>query len=267
MEPYQSHPFNKRSFYVPDGKKDIGGGIELWRGIFQSVRPTVDRLIVNIDLSTGMMYKEGPLLHLCIDFFGRPRNTSPNDILAESNIRDIEKIRLQKFLSGVRIRVTRTTGDRQRVVRGLSREGAATLTFTTREGAQMTVAKYFQSLGVHLQYPSVICAVVRLLSHPPIRVLTNYFIVGRKWRYDTSGALHGSQGTIYAQRNSRRQNEGCLGIFYQEAPRTTRLYQTRPSGEIFLMSDLKYLICKSFLLATRTFNMRNPNMFETLEWS
>jgi eukaryotic translation initiation factor 2C len=165
MEPNQNHPFNKRSFYIPEGRKDIGGGIELWRGIFQSVRPTVDRLIVNIDLSTAMIYKEGPLLNLCIDFFGRTPNTSPNAILTGA-IGDIERHRLQKFLSGVRVRVS-TTGDRERVVRGLSREGANRLTFTTQEGVQMTVAQYFQSLGRPVQYPAVICALVSLLSPPP----------------------------------------------------------------------------------------------------
>ena len=167
MEPNQIHPFNRRSFYIPDGRKDIGGGIELWRGIFQSVRPTVDRLIVNIDLSTGMMYKEGPLLNLCIDFFGRKANTSPNDILSGKSIRDIERHKLQKFLSGVRVKVF-STGDRERVIRGLSKEGSDTLTFKTQAGVEMTVAQYFQSLGVRLKYPGVICVLVRPLSPPSI---------------------------------------------------------------------------------------------------
>ena len=203
MEPNQIHPFNKRSFYIPDGRKDIGRGIELWRGFFQSVRPTVDRLIVNIDLSTGMMYKEGPLLNLCIDYFGRPRNTSPNAILSGTNIRDIERHRLQKFLSGVRVKVS-TTGDKERTIRGLSREGADRLTFETQAGVQMTVAQYFQSLGRPVQYPAVICALVRLLCrhHQPIQALTNYFIAGREECQGTFGILYGSQGTIYAQGNS-----------------------------------------------------------------
>lgn len=202
MEPNQIHPFNKRSFYIPDGKKDIGGGIELWRGIFQSVRPTADRLIVNIDLSTGMMYKEGPLLNLCIDFFARAPNTSPNDILAETRIRDIERLRLQKFLSGVRVRVP-TTGDRERVVCGLSKQGADKLTFDTQAGVQMTVAQYFQSLGMPLRYPSVICVLVRLVTLPSIQALTNYFIAGREDCCNTFGVLQCSQGSIHAEGNSR----------------------------------------------------------------
>ena len=193
MEPNQNYPFNKRSFYIPDGRKDIGGGIELWRGIFQSVRPTVDRLIVNIDLSTGMMYKEGPLLNLCIDFFGRASNTSPNAILAGTTIRDLERHRLQRFLSGVRVRVS-TTGDKERVIRGLSKEGADRLTFKTQAGNQMTVAQYFQSLGRPVQYPGVICALVRLLSSPSlsIQALTNYFISGRADCHGAFGVLQGS---------------------------------------------------------------------------
>lgn len=174
MEPNQIHPFNKRSFYIPDGRKDIGGGIELWRGIFQSVRPTVGRLIVNIDLSTGMFYKEGPLLNLCIDYFGHPPNTSPNAILTGTGIKDIERHRLQKFLSGVRVRVF-STGDRERVIRGLSKEGADRLTFRTQAGVQMTVAQYFQSLGMPVQYPAVLCALVRLLFSPYLFKLDKLF--------------------------------------------------------------------------------------------
>ncbi|KAF8803024.1 argonaute-like protein [Phlegmacium glaucopus] len=172
MEPNQIHPFNKRSFYIPNGKIDIGGGIELWRGIFQSVRPTVGRLFVNIDLSTGMMYKEGKLINLCIDFFGHRPDTSPNQLLVPGpRFRDIERVRLQKFLSGVRVQVP-TTGTRERVIRGLSRQGADTLTFETRPGVQITVAEYFHSLGIHLTYPSVICALVGQTAMVPLELCT-----------------------------------------------------------------------------------------------
>jgi eukaryotic translation initiation factor 2C len=171
MKPNQIHPFNKRSFYIPDGRQDIGGGIELWRGIFQSVRPTLNHLIVNIDLSTGMMYKEGPLLNLCIDFFERPADTSPNILLAGARLRDHERMKLQKFLSGVRVKVA-TTGDKERVVRGLSKEGADGLYFETRPGVRITVAQYFQSLNMPLQYPSVICALVGQVAMVPLELCT-----------------------------------------------------------------------------------------------
>lgn len=33
----RKYPFNIRSFFTPTEKKDIGLGIELWRGYFQCV--------------------------------------------------------------------------------------------------------------------------------------------------------------------------------------------------------------------------------------
>lgn len=45
-------PHNSRSVFTPVGKRPVpsGGGVyELWRGFFQSVRPSINRLIVNVD--------------------------------------------------------------------------------------------------------------------------------------------------------------------------------------------------------------------------
>ena len=70
-EPFLKYPFNVRSFFTREDQRDIGGGIVLWRGYFQSVRPAVGRMLINIDISTGMMYKPGPLIGLCLDFLGK----------------------------------------------------------------------------------------------------------------------------------------------------------------------------------------------------
>jgi hypothetical protein len=48
------YPFNIRSFFTDQECKRIGGGLELWRGYFQSVRPAIGRILINIDISTGM---------------------------------------------------------------------------------------------------------------------------------------------------------------------------------------------------------------------
>ncbi|KAF8162674.1 argonaute-like protein [Crassisporium funariophilum] len=167
MKPNLDYPFNKRSFYTPQERRDIGGGIELWRGIFQSVRPTLGRLIVNVDLATGMMYKEGPLINLCISFAGRPPNTNPNLFSPTGGLPEYQRIKLQKFLVGLRVLVS-TTGAKPRVIRGLSKEGASQLHFTDHEGKRMSVAQYFQGLGRPLQYPSVICVQIGTSAFVPL---------------------------------------------------------------------------------------------------
>ena len=58
MQPNLQWPFDKRSFYTNQEQRDIGNGIVLWRGLFQSVRPASGRMLIDIDISTGYMYKE-----------------------------------------------------------------------------------------------------------------------------------------------------------------------------------------------------------------
>lgn len=110
MEPSLKYPFNVRSFFTNRETKDIGGGIELWRGYFQSVRPAVGQMLINVDISTGTMYKPGPLIKLCLDFFGKDNAA----ILAPSRgLPERERIRLQRFLTGIRV-ITKQPGQNTR---------------------------------------------------------------------------------------------------------------------------------------------------------
>ncbi|KDR82147.1 hypothetical protein GALMADRAFT_222027 [Galerina marginata CBS 339.88] len=154
MEPNLNYPFNRRSFYTPQETRNIGGGLTLWRGIFQSIRPTIGRLVVNVDLATGVMYKEGRLLDLCIEFFNRPQGTNPRFLSPVHNFSERDRHRLARFLTGLRVLVS-TTGNKTRTIRGLSSVGADTYEFATHAGNTTTVAQYFQSLGRPLQCPTV----------------------------------------------------------------------------------------------------------------
>ena len=156
------YPFNVRSFFTDRETKDIGGGLILWRGYFQSVRPAIGRLLINVDISTGTMYKPGPLLDLCLDFFGRPGQY--NLLSPRQGMPDRERIRLQRFITGIRI-MTTYSGERvrktPRVVKKLSSAGASDLSFTMRDGTTMTVAQYFQKLlNRPLRFPGNICVEV-----------------------------------------------------------------------------------------------------------
>ena len=91
MDPNLKYPFNVRSFFTEQGKKAIGSGLELWRGYFQSVRPAPGRMLINIDISTGTMYKPGQLIDLCLEFFGRPGN--PNILAPSKGLPERERLR------------------------------------------------------------------------------------------------------------------------------------------------------------------------------
>lgn len=162
MQPTLDYPFNVRSFFTDREKKDIGNGVILWRGYFQSVRPAMGKMLINIDISTGAMYKPGPLLDLCLDFFGKGQNAR---LLAPTaGFPERERLRLERFISGLRVVTTNTNAPRgrtPRAIRKLSSAGASSLSFTLREGGTMTVAQYFQrTYNRPLRYPDVICAVV-----------------------------------------------------------------------------------------------------------
>ncbi|KAJ7368370.1 argonaute-like protein, partial [Mycena albidolilacea] len=163
MQPSLSYPFNVRSFFTDREIKDIGSGLELWRGYFQSVRPGISKMLINVDISTGTMYKKGPLLRLCLEFIGK---NHPNALSPTHGLPDRERLRLQRFICGIRILTTHCGPDGQmhttpRVLKKLSTAPADKLTFTMREGQSMTVAEYFQrTQNKPLQFPHVICAEV-----------------------------------------------------------------------------------------------------------
>ncbi|RDX40439.1 argonaute-like protein, partial [Lentinus brumalis] len=163
MQPSLDYPFNVRSFFTSQEKKDIGGGIVLWRGYFQSVRPAIGRMLVNVDITTGSMYKPGSMLDVALDFLGRQRD--PNLLAPSRGFPDRERLRLQRFLSGVRVLVQipgqSPSGPALRYPRPVAKltpVGSSQLSFTNREGVMLTVAQYFQSVhNYNVRFPDVVC--------------------------------------------------------------------------------------------------------------
>ncbi|KAH9965908.1 argonaute-like protein [Russula dissimulans] len=163
MGPNLKYPFNVRSFFTDNETRDIGGGIVLWRGYFQSVRPAIGRILINVDISTGAMYMPGELIDLALAVLGRPGN--PNALAPRQGLPDRERARLQRFISGIKITTSHGQRDasrpnqRPRVVKALSKVGARELTFQLGSGQTTTVADYFRGvLGRPLRFPDVICA-------------------------------------------------------------------------------------------------------------
>ncbi|KAH9853511.1 argonaute-like protein [Lenzites betulinus] len=171
MEPTLKYPFNVRSFFTESEQKDIGSGIVLWRGYFQSIRPAIGRMFINVDISTGAMYKSGPLIRVAMEFMGY------NDPARLSgDLRD--RIRLQRYLSGVRV-IVEMPGQRQmtrrpaRVVKKISTRSARELTFVNREGQNLSVEQYFkQAHNFALRFPNLPCVELGSGALIPMEVCT-----------------------------------------------------------------------------------------------
>ena len=173
MGPNLKYPFNVRSFFTDRETRDIGGGIVLWRGYFQSVRPAIGRMVINIDISTGAMYMPGPLIGLALAVLGKPGN--PNALAPRQGLPDRERIRLQRFITpGLKITTSYDQRDpnqdpRPRGVKKLSKEGARDLRFELTGGQMTTVADYFrQKLNRPLRFPDVICVEVCMWPYAPL---------------------------------------------------------------------------------------------------
>jgi eukaryotic translation initiation factor 2C len=194
MEPSLRYPSNKNSFFTDQETRPIGAGLVLWRGYFQSVRPAIDRMLINIDISTGVMYRSGRLLDLALEFLDRPG--TPNALAPIHGLPDRERLRLQQFISGIKIITPYRAQDpdRRRLVKKVTRESARDRTFEIGDGQTMTVLDYYQNqLNIPLQFPDLVC----------VEVCTTFFLSSRAFSHpvaldpcgNPSRALRGSTGT------------------------------------------------------------------------
>lgn len=55
----------KRSFFQQSGNYPMEGGVEAWKGIFQSVRATQGgRLTINVDVATTVFWTQGSVVDI-----------------------------------------------------------------------------------------------------------------------------------------------------------------------------------------------------------
>ncbi|KAF9072959.1 Piwi domain-containing protein [Rhodocollybia butyracea] len=143
----QKYPHNARAFFSKVGKKELKG-IELWRGFFQSVRPTKDALLVNIDTTMTAVIKEGSLLDVAMDYMGF-RNTRELAINEQSH----HYHALETFFK--KIRVVLQTTKKTRTIRGLV-ANAGKFAFS-KDGESMTVEQYLnKTYNIRIAYPNIV---------------------------------------------------------------------------------------------------------------
>ncbi|KII88705.1 hypothetical protein PLICRDRAFT_41918 [Plicaturopsis crispa FD-325 SS-3] len=146
----ENYPHNVRSYFTEAGKEYLGRGLELWRGFFQSVRPTMGKMIVNIDVSMAVMFCSGPLVDVAMSFLGVRDERALHFPANHPQFRALEK-----FLKGLLFTVVggRADSQRRRKIQALV-PNAGYYKFDTKasDGTEMTTTVYehYNRLGVRI---------------------------------------------------------------------------------------------------------------------
>lgn len=184
MLPRKKYTSNARSFYTPDGKMALGKGLDVYRGHFQSLRPSIGRLLINVDVTSAVFYRSGPLAPVCMDILGMPLQELNTPARAFS---DANKRRLESFLRTVKVVTTHTGKARTHAIQGLVQPASAT--FNHQEFGKITIANYFKrQYNITLRNPAFPCVKVRLLRFRA-SVLSLNTGAGGEGREDTHGTL------------------------------------------------------------------------------
>ncbi|KAG9047218.1 hypothetical protein FS837_002812, partial [Tulasnella sp. UAMH 9824] len=170
MQPIQKHPFNAKSFFTDVRPRDARWGVELWRGYFQSVRPVIGKMVVNVDISSAAFYKPGPLIGLCLEYLEASPKANPVQFLSSNRLNTRTRVALAKFLRTLRVRTTHGGNTRVRSIRSVSEQGANNLPFELN-GTMISVAEYFlQETGSPLRYPNLVCVQLSKTAWLPLEL-------------------------------------------------------------------------------------------------
>ncbi|XP_021275957.1 protein argonaute PNH1-like isoform X2 [Herrania umbratica] len=143
-----------RFLYSPHIKKPqaLGGGLESWRGFYQSIRPTQMGLSLNIDMSTTAFIEPLPVIDFVAQILGKDVYSRP--------MSDADRVKVKKALRGVKVEVTHRGNVRRKYrVSGLTTQPTRELIFPLDEHMNMkSVVEYFQEMyGYTIRYAHLPC--------------------------------------------------------------------------------------------------------------
>ncbi|KAG0165351.1 Eukaryotic translation initiation factor 2C [Apophysomyces sp. BC1015] len=174
--PKMNYSTKGSSFYLPNDKRSLGGGVEIWQGYYQSARPTVGKLMVNFDVSATAYYESGPLPELVARFLGR---RSVDEL--RSGLSDRDRTKIGKFLKDLRI-VCIHRGEKQPKfkINKVTPSSADRTMFKDDAGNEQSVAAYFsKQYNKRLAYPFLPCLVVKRDIFLPMEVC--HIIPGQRY--------------------------------------------------------------------------------------
>ncbi|KAJ6606523.1 argonaute-like protein [Mycena vulgaris] len=158
------NPNNGKAYFSAENKMQIQGmAVELWRGYFQAIRPTIGRLLVTVDTTVAAMYQSGPLIEVAMAALEGAREVRK---LALRDPRSEDFKKLERHFKNRLITVE--PSKRIKTIRGLVPGPVGRYEFSSKgDGPVTTVgAHYVGAHNIHLQYPDTIGVVTSGKSAP-----------------------------------------------------------------------------------------------------
>ncbi|KAG5264999.1 hypothetical protein AALO_G00260340 [Alosa alosa] len=152
-------PVGRSFFTSSEGcSNPLGGGREVWFGFHQSVRPSLWKMMLNIDVSATAFYKAQPVIEfMCevLDFKSIEEQQKP--------LTDSQRVKFTKEIKGLKVEITHC-GQMKRKYRvcNVTRRPASHQTFPLQQEngqtIECTVAQYFKDkYKLVLRYPHLPC--------------------------------------------------------------------------------------------------------------
>ncbi|KAJ3316730.1 hypothetical protein HDU93_004288, partial [Gonapodya sp. JEL0774] len=140
-----------RSLYFPDQRSSIGGGVDIWRGFYQSVRPTEGgrpgrgKLMLNVDLSATTFYGDMPVLKFVEQVLP---NVARNTNWKDSKLGNMDRARLESRIRNTRVELSHRQSQgivMRKAIRGISDMNALEYSFELKDGRKINVVDYFKT--------------------------------------------------------------------------------------------------------------------------
>ncbi|KAJ7168225.1 argonaute-like protein [Mycena crocata] len=149
-----ANPNTGRAYFSDKDKQPIRGmAVELWRGFFQAVRPSIERMLVTVDTTVAPMYSSGPMIEVAMALLD-VRDTR-RLALRDENSQDFKKL-LRHFKN--RLIAVKTSGGRTKTVRGLVPGPVGRFEFQPSETGPLTTIgeHFFVAHNIRLAHPETI---------------------------------------------------------------------------------------------------------------
>ncbi|KAG8876290.1 hypothetical protein FRB98_007375 [Tulasnella sp. 332] len=131
------HVANNRCVYNRGDARNLGRGLEVWRGFYQSPRPGWGALWINVDLTAGVMYKAGALAGFLLDYLNE------HNLNALYNLTPERRREINRYIKGIDITAKHLPHQRPQQFKRLDEKTPSTFVFE-HGGADISVAEYYQ---------------------------------------------------------------------------------------------------------------------------